>query len=348
MGEADEAKTFLRDAIFAPVRASATLDPSIKRKVSHIERWIDSFPKVGDIVLYLDRFAKNRNENDVSSALRANNLKSFEDILDEFYLLFEKFRHIATSANDFIEGTSYTAYQILNFARNYDTRSGGILPIGRGTDSNGIVIKATLSGGSYPNEWLQIDHTLKYYMKSKGGSAKRTYKENMAVIESRANNIKIYVFLRDTKQASFSYAGEFFFSGIGIDSDSIEWFKLQKAKSIQYDLNTINKQLRSALHEASLLSNDKLQERLNNAPKKPLKIITSSTTFIRNPNVITKVLNRANGICECCNNQAPFKKRNGDWYLEVHHKIQLAHGGDDTDENAEALCPNYHREKHFG
>ncbi|MGB4922720.1 MAG: HNH endonuclease signature motif containing protein, partial [Candidatus Nitrotoga sp.] len=35
-------------------------------------------------------------------------------------------------------------------------------------------------------------------------------------------------------------------------------------------------------------------------------------------------------------------------YLEVHHKMQLAKGGEDTVENALGLCPNCHRYSHFG
>ena len=76
--------------------------------------------------------------------------------------------------------------------------------------------------------------------------------------------------------------------------------------------------------------------------------------YPRNPDVVAEVLERANGICECCKKPAPFKrkkKQNKDkleGYLEVHHKIFLSQGGNDTVENAEALCPNCHREKHYG
>jgi predicted HNH restriction endonuclease len=35
-------------------------------------------------------------------------------------------------------------------------------------------------------------------------------------------------------------------------------------------------------------------------------------------------------------------------YLEVHHVMPLGEGGDDTLENAAALCPLCHRELHFG
>lgn len=80
--------------------------------------------------------------------------------------------------------------------------------------------------------------------------------------------------------------------------------------------------------------------------------------YPRNPDVVAEVLDRAKGFCECCKKPAPFnrkEKQNKDNpeyksepYLEVHHKIFLSQGGGDTVENAEALCPNCHREKHYG
>ncbi len=61
------------------------------------------------------------------------------------------------------------------------------------------------------------------------------------------------------------------------------------------------------------------------------------------------MLNRANGICEKCKQKAPFiRKKDNTPYLEVHHKQQLSEGGDDSVENAIAVCPNCHRELHFG
>ncbi|NOU12631.1 MAG: hypothetical protein HOO92_01500 [Methylococcaceae bacterium] len=74
-----------------------------------------------------------------------------------------------------------------------------------------------------------------------------------------------------------------------------------------------------------------------------------SLVFERNPYVVVEVLGRANGYCERCKSQAPFRKRKDNTpYLEVHHKVRLADGGEDTVENAVALCPNCHRQLHFG
>lgn len=65
--------------------------------------------------------------------------------------------------------------------------------------------------------------------------------------------------------------------------------------------------------------------------------------------MIVEALDRANGICERCSCEAPFIRRSdGTRYLEVHHKVRLADGGEDTIENALALCPNCHRELHYG
>jgi HNH endonuclease len=95
--------------------------------------------------------------------------------------------------------------------------------------------------------------------------------------------------------------------------------------------------------------NDKRRRRLRAAPVLPDKVTMTVTTFIRNPDVIAEVLERANGKCEFCKTPAPFlRAKDRSPYLEVHHKRQLAHGGEDSIENAIALCPNCHREAHFG
>jgi hypothetical protein len=89
-----------------------------------------------------------------------------------------------------------------------------------------------------------------------------------------------------------------------------------------------------------------LQDSKNTIPE---KIERKIFDFIRNPNVVAEVLERASGVCEECSNPAPFiKASDGTPYLEVHHKIRLADGGDDTVDNAIAVCPNCHRKLHYG
>ncbi|HDR7378766.1 TPA: HNH endonuclease [Bacillus toyonensis] len=40
--------------------------------------------------------------------------------------------------------------------------------------------------------------------------------------------------------------------------------------------------------------------------------------------------------------------KDGTPYLEVHHVVPLATGGEDSVENAVALCQNCHRKAHYG
>ena len=111
----------------------------------------------------------------------------------------------------------------------------------------------------------------------------------------------------------------------------------------------LESEFENGIENSIKIDDDSRQERLKNARKKPEKVFTTTSTYKRNPDVVVEVLKRANGICEHCKNKAPFiKAKDNTPYLEVHHKIQLANGGDDTIENALALCPNCHREMHFG
>jgi 5-methylcytosine-specific restriction protein A len=61
----------------------------------------------------------------------------------------------------------------------------------------------------------------------------------------------------------------------------------------------------------------------------------------------TYVLKRANGICEGCDEEAPFHTKTKQAYLEPHHTLRLADGGPDAPEHVIALCPNCHRRAHY-
>lgn len=115
------------------------------------------------------------------------------------------------------------------------------------------------------------------------------------------------------------------------------------------DYSLINREFEKSCEQAKKLSRTERQEQLKLADKKPKKYLVTSVVYQRNPLVFEERLDIANGICEQCHKPAPFNKaKDGSPYLEVHHIVQLAHGGDDTVENTIALCPNCHREKHFG
>ncbi len=80
---------------------------------------------------------------------------------------------------------------------------------------------------------------------------------------------------------------------------------------------------------------------------KPRKKTQESTIYSRNPLVKIFVLQRAAGKCELCSSES-FLNQSHIPFLEVHHLEYLSVGGADIVTNAVALCPNCHRELHYG
>lgn len=70
--------------------------------------------------------------------------------------------------------------------------------------------------------------------------------------------------------------------------------------------------------------------------------------YRRSKDVRRYVLARANGKCESCDLNAPFESTNGIPYLEPHHIRRLSDGGPDHPRWVAGICPNCHREIHFG
>lgn len=82
--------------------------------------------------------------------------------------------------------------------------------------------------------------------------------------------------------------------------------------------------------------------------RRPTATSSAITQYQRDAAVKAWVLQQANGKCESCGQSAPFKGSDGLPFLELHHVRQLADNGSDTVTNAVALCPNCHREVHYG
>ncbi len=72
-----------------------------------------------------------------------------------------------------------------------------------------------------------------------------------------------------------------------------------------------------------------------------------SNVYERSKEVVDETKRRAKGICQLCNNPAPFLDNEGKPYLEAHHVIWLSRGGLDSTTNTVALCPNCHKRMHI-
>ena len=81
--------------------------------------------------------------------------------------------------------------------------------------------------------------------------------------------------------------------------------------------------------------------------KAPDRALSMGFSFKRDAKVREHVIERAQGCCEYCE-KLGFKMANGQRYLEAHHIIALSKQGEDTLHNVIALCPEHHREAHYG
>jgi 5-methylcytosine-specific restriction endonuclease McrA len=90
-------------------------------------------------------------------------------------------------------------------------------------------------------------------------------------------------------------------------------------------------------------------DRAKKAKGKPAKKVSQREEFVRNPWVVAGARKRSDGKCEVPGCACGLFLRDDDSpYLEVHHIIPLAEGGDDTLLNAAAICPHCHRVLHHG
>jgi 5-methylcytosine-specific restriction protein A len=109
----------------------------------------------------------------------------------------------------------------------------------------------------------------------------------------------------------------------------------------------IEKKQQQKERQAKRLNDSELFARAIHSQKKLSNRQVVSTTIERNEYVSEFIKRRANGRCQLCNQQAPFKNKKNEPYLESHHIIWLSQGGEDTIENSVALCPNCHRKMHI-
>jgi len=118
-------------------------------------------------------------------------------------------------------------------------------------------------------------------------------------------------------------------------------------KGISFEV--AEQELADSAAESLRLSSFERQNRLSTAEKLPRKMLVRVSIFVRNPDVIAEGQVRAKGIREFCKTEAPFRRAtDGSPYLEVHHKVRLADGGEDTVSHALAWCRNCHRRVHYG
>lgn len=125
-------------------------------------------------------------------------------------------------------------------------------------------------------------------------------------------------------------------------------FEIYQSANGKWLTREVNTEFEEQIELASKLTPEQRRQKISSECSTPEMAVVTTRVFKRSAYVVAEVLSLANGVCQGCNNEAPFKREDGTPYLEVHHVDWLSKGGEDTVENAIALCPNCHRQAHYG
>lgn len=202
--------------------------------------------------------------------------------------------------------------------------------------TNTLVIISHSTMSLYEDRW--IDNDLLYFTgMGKTGDQSLSFDQNKTLAESNSNGVDIHLFevLDESKKRKFVYRGRVcLFSEPFQETQRGEDGRERNAWVFPIKLLS---DIRAA--NGSLSNND------NSSMVNQREVMTSQ--YVRGGSVAEQTKRRANGICQLCNNPAPFRDNNNEPYLESHHIKWLSRGGQDTIENTVALCPNCHRKMHI-
>lgn len=172
----------------------------------------------------------------------------------------------------------------------------------------------------------------KYY----GNNAK--IDESKYLLKYKELESKIYAF-RKIKRNNYKFLGEVEITEQTFEKDGNKFVVLNHVKSKPNNSTKYDKLQYLTLNQCCDAKNLPVP---TPAERKECKTHYSK----RNEKVSSYTKHRANGVCDLCGNEAPFKNSFGQPYLECHHVIYIANDGPDRIYNTVALCPNCHKRIH--
>jgi 5-methylcytosine-specific restriction protein A len=225
----------------------------------------------------------------------------------------------------------------------------------RSTKRNLLVLISDPFKGLYQDRWE--GDVLHYTGMGQTGDQSLTSAQNKTLNESTATNIPVHL-LEALEPLKYTYAGEVELVGAPYQEEQLDDVK-QSRKVWMFPIRLkpggaipllTAEQARviedSQAQKARQLSDDDLRARAIKAKGTPAKRSAQTTAYVRDPAVAEYAKRRAKGLCDLCEMPAPFQNRKNEHYLECHHIVWLAKGGEDTIANTVALCPNCHRKMH--
>lgn len=229
-------------------------------------------------------------------------------------------------------------------------QSGGMRKV---NSTNTLLIISDHTQSLYDDRW---DNGVLYYTgMGPIGDQDINYRQNKTLKESNSNGVNLVLF-EVFKPNEYIYLGNPKLIGVPSEEDQLDkegnirktWiFPLKLVDSeIPIDNENLKRVQLKRYKKIHKLSDEAVKKGAKQGKKKPGQRKSISINYDRNQHVIEYAKRRANGTCQLCGCEAPFKNKSGEPYLEVHHIKWLAQGGLDTIDNVAALCPNCHRKMH--
>ena len=225
----------------------------------------------------------------------------------------------------------------------------------RSHETNTLVLVSNHVKSIYDDKWK--GDVLHYTGMGSKGDQSLEFMQNKTLNESRDTNVEVHLF-EVFEEKKYFYQGKVRLKSNSYhESQTDENGETRKVwmfpleiidnKPSRIDFKIIESVRLAKEKKVSKISSMALKQMVESQPKsKPSKRTTSSVITVRDEKIVKYSLLRANGVCELCDKNAPFLKKDGSPFLEVHHIDFMSNGGHDGYENVSALCPNCHRKMH--
>ena len=221
----------------------------------------------------------------------------------------------------------------------------------RSLKTNTLVIVSKQFDKQYEDRW-QGD-ILHYTGMGLKGPQDLNRSQNKILNRHQELGVSVHLF-EQFRVGEYHYQGEAYLSGSPYqetqpDTDGKDrsvWMfplKLLEGEPIPEAQEKYKERYEKRERKATGLSDQELRKRAGEARKKSGRKKVATYQHERDENVAAYAKRRAAGVCDLCEIVAPFVKNDGTPYLECHHIVWLANGGEDTIANTVALCPNCHR-----
>jgi 5-methylcytosine-specific restriction protein A len=226
----------------------------------------------------------------------------------------------------------------------------------RSLKTNSLVLISDHTRGIYKDRWE--DNILHYTGMGLKGNQSLSVAQNKTLLESSKSGINLFLF-EVFESGKYIYQGKVKLVGSPYkekqpDEDGnmrdVWIFPLQligHGNPALIPEETFRRKQAISEKQATKLSLDELRDRIERTSKTLGVRNVISKQYDRNSDVAEFVKRKAGGMCDLCENEAPFKDKSGRPYLETHHIEWLSRGGEDSIENTVGICPNCHRKMHI-